>query len=165
LSGLTANDERLFAQIYRLHLDLPYFHPAVSTNDILEYGKDIGLTPDSVLESLHVLMQNGYLDELGYYLGSGPMPADVRVSEYGIEVFLTTYEPERYAAAKNAVVSEIVNKNAHGMSMIIQNTGLSHPMVHHILKQLELNGHVKVLFGGGGDAAIMAQSSLRRLLD
>jgi hypothetical protein len=163
LPSLTANDERLFAEACRQYMERNYWHPAVDSQDIVAYAESIGIPKESVIESLHALEQHYYV-KLQFYMGSGNMPAHFEITDYGFEEFLTAYKADDYGRAKKAVISEIVNRNAHNVSMISASTGVGETLLRHILKQIESRGQAKVLWHSGG-GSIMPEPTLKRLLD
>lgn len=164
LPSLRPNDERLFAEACRQYADREHWHPAVDVETVVSYGSSIGISAESVVESLHALEQQHYIGELQYYLGSGKMPNHFRITDFGFESYLTRYRADEYRRAKNLFISEIVNKNGHDLGMIIAGVGVSEALARHILRQIERRGHATVSWHSNG-ASIIAEPTLKRLLD
>jgi hypothetical protein len=164
LPSLRPNDERLFAEACRQYLERDYYHPAVDVQSMITYGDSIGMTSEQVVESLHALEQHHYIGDLQFYLGSGNMPNHFRISDYGLESYLRTYKADEYAGVKNAVISEIVKRNGHDLSMICRATGVSESLARHIVRNIERGGQARVSWHSGG-ASVMAEPTLKRLLE
>jgi hypothetical protein len=164
LPSLSANDERVFAVACGQLIGRPIYHPAVGMEDLIAECEKEGLHQDQVVESVAALEQHYYITDVAEFLGSGGIPSHFRISTYGLDVYLAAYEPEKYRHAKNAVLSEIVNRNGHDLSMIIINTAVPEYLARHIVQQIENSGQARVAWYSGG-ASIMQLPTLRRLLE
>lgn len=162
---LTPDDERVLVLACRQMLERDKYYPHVMTEELITSAEALGLIRSHVLESVGVLEQHGYITEVQYYLGAGDTPNDFSVSTYGMEVYLTAYDAERYRDAKRRVVSEIENRDKHDLGEIVASTGIKEALVTTIFKQLEAGGYGEVSEYLGGVTIFSPNATLHRLLE
>lgn len=162
MSSLTPDDERIFAEACGQILRKPRYSPTVSVQELVEYGKGIGMSEDLVAECVAALEQSHYFSEVIQGCGE-PMPAAARISHFGFEQFLEHYMPTEYRAAKRAVIGDIVNQGGHTSSLMAHVLGIHETIVEHILTDLEYGGHVIAAHHNEG-ISVHANPTLRRVL-
>jgi len=159
LSGLTPDDERVFARACELLLTPGNQHPYVNFVELRAEALVLEMPADHIEESLAALENVHYFADVSHALGEGAYAA--KISWWGFERYLTTYRAADYRAAKENVVSALVNGHTHACDMLAQELKVHEYIVDHILHDLERGGHVRL---GGGGRAVMAERTLPRVL-
>jgi len=163
LPNLTANDERLFVGLCRIHLGRARYRPAVGFDEIAAFAESIEISHDDVIESIHALESHHYLSKLHWEMGN-PDPYAVEISDFGLEGYLERYDPETYRQATIAFYSDIVNRDGHSMYSISQATGVPDPLAHLIVDRIESHDLAHVSWHSNG-ASIMAKPTMKRALE
>jgi len=142
LPSLTSVDEQIFVAACRQILDRQtFYHPGVDFSQLFEFGKSLGMSEEQIAESLAALEQHHYFEQVIHGLGARH-PSAGRVSHYGMEQYLTNYQAAAYRADKLAILSLIVNQNAHSSRGIAMTLGCHEAIVQHVLVSLDHGGHV-----------------------
>lgn len=162
LAGLTPDDERVFSMSCKQILAHPTNYPIVSLERIREEAIASGMSLDSARESIAALEQRHYFTQVIHGLGEID-PAATRISTHGFELYLIHYLPREYRQQKIAILSAIVNSNAHHSTRIAQELDIHEYIVDHVLTQLENSGHIIASHSTSG-IHIIAQPTLPRLL-
>lgn len=142
LPSLTSVDEQIFVSACQQILDRQtFYHPGVSFGELFRYGEGVGMSAEQVAESLAALEQHHYFNEVIHGLGE-QYPSAARISHYGMDQYLTHYRPAEYRAEKLAILSLILNQNAHSSRGIAMTLKCHEGIVEHVLSALEYADHV-----------------------
>lgn len=110
------------------------------TGSLLAEAGKVGITEETVWESLEVLDQDG-LVELARVLGASP--PFLRITTLGVEQYAKTYLSD-YEQLKTQVVSCIVNNEMDDATEISSKLNVAVSLVEHVFLLLEMNGYVKI---------------------
>jgi hypothetical protein len=119
---LKANDDILLTFCCRTILESEFGNPYVPGQQLVAYGKGVGLNAQIVEEAVHVL-ENAAMLSARFSLGSGNMPDIVEPTRYGMEMHLGAYFPN-YNQALREVASRILNHGEHSDWAISKATSL-----------------------------------------
>ena len=158
LSGLEADDERVFVLACERLLESGNQHPAIGYESVIDDAVVSGMSAELVRESIAMLEQQHYFREKFGGINEGWLGA--RISSWALERYLMTYRAQEYDEARVRIISSIVNDNVGSIEQI-QAMGIHYFIGAHVINQLDLDGH---LITAGGGMLFRAQPSLTRVL-
>jgi hypothetical protein len=159
LPNLSATDTYILVESCRWTID--HDEPFVDPVKLFLESEAQALSRDVVNDSIDVLGEFGYL-EVSRHLGRGPH--GFRVTQSGLELYLSNLFPE-YDAKVREAIALIVNKDVKTSRLLAREASVPHRVVCHIVSELEARGHVKVIRELNGIAQIYTTSAaLKRML-
>ena len=144
LPGIEPDDERVFKIACEQLLANPNAHPIVDLGMVAAQAQSLGMTEDSVYESVHVLDQHFYFHELGHYLGEN-RPLHARVTQTGFERYLAAYRPTDYKNEKLKILGGIVNEGMSASRQIATSLAIHEYIVDHVLEGLSAKGDIQAI--------------------
>lgn len=124
--------------------------PFIMVHDVIEKGKEIDLTPDTIIESLEILEQNYFIEITGMMQ---PEYNSMKVLLYAFNTYYQHYNNE-YNAQVDLIGSLIVNNGLTDNNSIAKAANLDQFIVDHILELLDNKGYIKNLQFIGGNSDI-----------
>lgn len=159
LPDLTKADNLVFGVLCREYLKTSLKHIAIS--DVYEDLKALELSEEELNESLEILGSRGYVK----ITHAGHMVYLAEVYSYSLDQFMRA-EVKDYEHHVNTIISKIVNEDYDSSSALHENTGISLPIILHVLDLLENRGLIKTV-GPAGFAIlkiVTVSPELKRML-
>ena len=159
LPGITKADNLVFGVLCREYLKTSQKHIAI--NDVYNDLKALDLSDDELTESLEILGSRGYAK----ITHAGHMVYLAELYSYSLDQFMRA-EVKDYEHHVNTITSKIVNEDFDCSSTLHENTGISVPIILHVLDLLENKGLIKTA-GPAGFAIlkiITVSPELKRML-
>lgn len=122
------------------------------------------LSDQELGDALEILESKGLI-KLSRYLGSGPVPAHITMTQRGLEIFFSQTMPD-VGEAQRQIAAALLD-GAGSSDLIIERTGLSKVFVEHTLRTFESKRWIGKLFWSGGIALISINTEvhLKRFVD
>jgi hypothetical protein len=129
----------------------------IDAQQFLARCAELGISPDSVLESLEVLENRSYL-ELTRTLGGIGL---FKMTLYGKDEYAKAYVPE-YSEASRSIAMEIINHQSQNKSSISQRLSLPGALVDVVLEKFALLRYLKLVRTMGDVHIVTVSPELRR---
>ena len=142
MSGITADDERVFAAICASMIASQVAFPFALLPRVAEDMNKIGMSAEMFWESVEVLGQAFYLSDLSHYAGDR-RPGYAKIPSHAFHTYLEAYRPAEYRAEKIAILSAIANEGASESRAIAVGLSIHEYVVNHVLDMLEAAGHIQ----------------------
>jgi hypothetical protein len=129
----------------------------IDAQEFLARCAELSISPDSVLESLEVLENRGYVELTRTIAGIGLF----KMTLFGKDEYASAYVPD-YSEASRSIAMEIINHQSQDKSSISQRLSLPGALVDLVLEKFALRRYLKLVRTMGDVHIVTVSPELRR---